>query len=194
MPYTISDLAMLHSREGQTIRTWSIEFSEYLSPTANPGENKTRLFSVEDARKIALIADYRKRRRSADEIVIALRSGELGDMPEFEPEELQELDVKSIKQRAELQIEALQYKVLQLNDDRENALQLAEQAQQYREKVIELEATLKAVERQFERQLERIERRLEDTKEKDIQIGGLQREIGRLQGELDALRRQQDNE
>jgi DNA-binding transcriptional MerR regulator len=66
----------------QTVKNWCDEFVDYLSPYARPGGGQKRLFTVDDMRVFALIAEYRQRGWHWKDAHKALAKGERGTIPE----------------------------------------------------------------------------------------------------------------
>jgi DNA-binding transcriptional MerR regulator len=58
-----------------TLRNWSAEFADYLSPQANPPKGQRRVYSDEDAAVLALVAIERSDKRPYAEIHAALADG-----------------------------------------------------------------------------------------------------------------------
>jgi DNA-binding transcriptional MerR regulator len=83
----VADIARLFRVSGQTVRQWSIEFAEHLSPTANPGRNRTRNYTEDDLAVFALIAEMKARGRVYHDIHTALSIGQRGEIPS--PETIQ---------------------------------------------------------------------------------------------------------
>lgn len=67
------DVARQLSIGGSTVRAWSKEFAEYLSPTAVGGDDRRRDFTVRDLQIMALIKGMSDRNVSRDEMNLELR-------------------------------------------------------------------------------------------------------------------------
>lgn len=80
--YTTSSIAKLFGVTDQTVKNWAKEFAEHLSPTAQPPEGQKRMFTLDDIRVFALVADFSKRGFSYEDAHTSLRSGQRGDIPE----------------------------------------------------------------------------------------------------------------
>lgn len=91
-----SDLAKWLGLAAVTIRQWSAgEWAQYLSPTAQGGEGRSRVFSERDAQIIAHIARLKASGQDRDSIHAALKSMQADDWrglpampaapPDFEP-------------------------------------------------------------------------------------------------------------
>lgn len=66
----------------QTVKNWSDEFVDFLSPTATPPKGRRRVFTLDDMRVFALVHDYHKRGHTYADAQTALAAGQRGDMPE----------------------------------------------------------------------------------------------------------------
>ena len=103
--FTVKDAETLYGVTGQTIRVWCDEFSEFLSPSANPGSRRTRMLTHDDMRVLALIASMQKDGFHFPDIGNSLRNGERGQAPESPNglAELSKVDRKLIEQVRDLQ-------------------------------------------------------------------------------------------
>ncbi len=78
MAYKRLQVAQHFGRDTETIRRWSIEFSQYLSLAANSqGRNKS-IYTDTDMETLSLIRDMYDKGSSAEDIHIALKSGQKG--------------------------------------------------------------------------------------------------------------------
>jgi DNA-binding transcriptional MerR regulator len=68
----------------QTVKNWCDEFNNYLSPQARPGDGKKRFFNVDDLKVFALVNDYHKRGLRWEDVHLALRNNQRGDLPDSE--------------------------------------------------------------------------------------------------------------
>jgi DNA-binding transcriptional MerR regulator len=159
--YNTDHVAALHGVTIQTVRAWSMEFEKYLSPYANPGARRQRLFTPDDMAVFDLIAQLKGQGRNFQEIHEALASGQRGGSPETPPSELEALIADNSHTELVAQNNALVRRVEALQAE-------IEELRRYRDENIALKARLDTMEGQL-------------TKE---------REIGRLEGELEALKRQ----
>lgn len=73
---TVSKLATQFGTSKNTIRVWTAEFSEYLSPTAQPPKGQPRRYTDDDLRVLALVAYMRSDAVPYDDIRSALASGQ----------------------------------------------------------------------------------------------------------------------
>lgn len=79
----------------ETVRTWAEEFKEYLSPLANPGEGRHRVFSEDDLRVFSLVSNMKETGSTFSDIHVTLKTGERGRLPEigFDDEVVEELAI-----------------------------------------------------------------------------------------------------
>lgn len=83
MKYTTQHAQAIFNVSHTTIKNWTKEFAEYLSPTATPEANKARQFTEADLAVLALIAELKANRSASfEDIHFALRSGQRGTLPE----------------------------------------------------------------------------------------------------------------
>jgi DNA-binding transcriptional MerR regulator len=83
--FTSGTISKLLKVSRETIRAWSVEFHEYLSPGATPGNGRQRIFSESDLRVLSLIAIEKGRGALFADIHLALRNGQRAEPPvEFE--------------------------------------------------------------------------------------------------------------
>lgn len=79
------DLAKWLDISVSSVKTWSREFGEYLSPAAQGGDNTARrYFDEQDARVLALVADLRSKNIPWDDIhatLASLKAHEWADLP-----------------------------------------------------------------------------------------------------------------
>jgi len=81
--FSVKDLSDLFGVTGQTIRQWSEEFVEYLSPRANPGKHRTRTYNEEDVEVFVLVAQMKEIGNVYEDIHVALASGQRGQLPDL---------------------------------------------------------------------------------------------------------------
>src|SRR5690348_3968566 len=89
MAYSSRQIAALYSVSIETIRVWTLEFAEYLSPTAQPGRNKNRVYTVTDLEVLSLVAELKNQGKVFSDIHLALKAGQRGAAPILEPQEIQ---------------------------------------------------------------------------------------------------------
>lgn len=165
--YTTATAATLYAKREQTIRNWVNEFKDYLSPTAQPGRGKNLLFTLDDMQVLSLASNLRQIGTSYAEIHIALQNGERGSMPDAEPKELAKQTHQEMNKQLALHIQVLRGQL-------EEAQQEAARAKELELEVARLQAQVEILGR--------------------VDVPELYKEIGRLSGELDALRRQIDKD
>lgn len=151
--HTICDFYKI-SRE--TVRTWSAEFAEYLSPTANPGKGRQRQFSDSDLAVLSLVAEMKNQGSLFDDIHLALRNGQRGTIPPAA------LALTETEQPKEIP----------------RSLSLRQEVERLR---IELQRVLESGQRK-DAQIELLTRQLEAAQR---EIRDLNREIGRLEADRD---------
>lgn len=121
--YTSRHASKLYEITPQTVSVWSKEFAQYLSPTANPGERKKRIFTAEDMSVFSLISDMQKQGASFPEIHASLKTGSRGDPPEISPDDVHSVIFSDTETRLALEVERMQSALL----DARQALQKADQ-------------------------------------------------------------------
>ena len=112
--YSSQHTAMMFGVARETIRNWADEFAEYLSPLATPGHGKRRMYSYDDLRVIALVAELKKQGMTYADIHVSLKNGQRGQPPLVFPEDVQALVVSKQERQLELGVEYLQQNMLQL--------------------------------------------------------------------------------
>jgi DNA-binding transcriptional MerR regulator len=91
--YSVIQAARMVGVSSNTIRTYSKEFSQFLSPGATPGPREERRFVDEDIAIFVTVKTLRARRQPADGILDALLKGERyepADSPQEAPDRPQE--------------------------------------------------------------------------------------------------------
>jgi DNA-binding transcriptional MerR regulator len=187
MGYSSKHLELIHNVSHETVRRWAEEFAEFLSVTANPGKGKHRIFTDEDMQVLSLVAEYKDRNSTYEDIHAALRSGQRGDMPTLPPPEVQAIVLGENEKRLALELDYLK-----------RALQEAQHEARRAEVIREENIKLKA-------QMEMTEQRVGDLKDQIEQLGAqlikaqdeirkLSKEVGESYGKgiLDALERRGD--
>ncbi|MBA3873377.1 MAG: hypothetical protein H0X30_29950, partial [Anaerolineae bacterium] len=66
----------------ETIRKWAVEFENELSPTANPGDGRQRVFVDDDLAIFALISEMKGQGKLYTDIHAALANGQRGSAPQ----------------------------------------------------------------------------------------------------------------
>lgn len=80
--YTAIQVAHLFHLARETVRQYSLEFSAVLSPGANPGTGRTRVYTDDDLEVFALIVEMKGQGRQYDDIHASLANGQRGSIPE----------------------------------------------------------------------------------------------------------------
>lgn len=78
--YKTGELRAYFNVTRQTISIWCREFSDYLSPNANPADNSRRSLNDDDFRVLSLIAEMTAEGKTYDAIHLALAAGQRGDL------------------------------------------------------------------------------------------------------------------
>src|SRR4051794_16913775 len=102
MAYTTRQIAALYSVSIETIRIWTLEFAEYLSPTAQPGRNKNRVYTVSDLEVLALVSELKGQGKIFSDVHLALKAGQRGAAPNLEPQEIQAITYGEREKRLSL--------------------------------------------------------------------------------------------
>lgn len=177
MQYRSQHVATIYGITIETVNVWAREFSEYLSPTAHPGQRKARLFTRDDMAVIDLIASLRKQQMSYEDIHATLASGQRGDPPEVEPEQVQAIVSTEHETRLALDNERLKMALV----DAQQALKKAEselsRLRELEDKSIRLEAQIEA-ERASKKEL--LEQQETQRQELQSQIADLHQQIKEL--------------
>ena len=79
--YSTQDVCSIFKISHQTVKNWAIEFASFLSPSATPQAGKKRLFTVDDLRVFALVNEYRDRQFTYEDVHVALRNNQRGEVP-----------------------------------------------------------------------------------------------------------------
>lgn len=74
--YSVSQMARAINRTPPTVRAWTKEFGDFLSPTANPPRGEERQFTEEDAAVLRTVATLRDQGIEYADIIAALDRGE----------------------------------------------------------------------------------------------------------------------
>jgi DNA-binding transcriptional MerR regulator len=79
--YTTKHVIDLFAVSHETVKNWSHEFADYLSPSATPPAGTKRVFTDDDLRVLALVSDYKKRGLTYADAHMALKSNQRGEIP-----------------------------------------------------------------------------------------------------------------
>lgn len=121
--YAVKHVAKLFDISQQTVGVWAKEFEQYLSPTANPGKRKKRLFSFEDMAVFSLVSSMQGQGKIFADIHMSLKAGVRGEVPDFSPDELGDIVSGGAETRLKIEVERMQHSLL----DARQALKQAEQ-------------------------------------------------------------------
>ena len=196
--YTSGEIAKIYGVVTETVRNWTIEFSNYLSEGAQPGRNKKRTYSLDDMRVLSLVASMKERNLTNDDIHASLRSGQRGEIPELSPDDVKLLTLGDQEKRLSLQVDQLERTVVQLRQELTVAQEHAAQAMQYKEDNIKLSTSLEYVQKDLEETKTRIQTlehtHTEAVKDLNKRIEELARQLGQeyVRGVMDTLRERGD--
>jgi len=143
------ELAEIFQVAEPTIRTWSGEFEQFLSPDANPGEGRTRYYSEEDVRVLALVAEMKGQGKQVEDIAASLSIGKRGDV---------ESAVQAAQQRPQSLDQAIVYieqLVSRVESLQEQVSAQANEITQWRDEANQLKGQLAAIRDKEERDAER---------------------------------------
>lgn len=168
--YSNRQTAALFGVSLETIRNWAYEFSQYLSPTANPGKGKHRMYSQDDLDVFALANELKKQGMTYADIHVALQNGQRGYPPNLAPDEVQAIVVNEQERRLSTEIEVLQRTVVQLKRELDEAEAKVKRADEIWAANIRLETLtttqqqrIDELKEQLDKARERIEKLLEES-------------------------------
>ncbi|MEO8392154.1 MAG: MerR family transcriptional regulator [Chloroflexota bacterium] len=87
--YSTKHITDIFKVSSETVRNWSREFGGYLSESAKPDAGSSRRFTPQDMQVFALIADYKKRGYKFEDMHLALKSGQRGEVPQASDSQLE---------------------------------------------------------------------------------------------------------
>jgi DNA-binding transcriptional MerR regulator len=120
--YKNKDIQELFDISADTVRVWSEEFKEYLSPLANPGSGRHRIFNDDDLSVFALVSSIKDKGLTYAEAHAALQAGQRGDVPEL-------IEGRAIELQSNLELQIIKQKNEALQQERDNALQRVQNLQ-----------------------------------------------------------------
>lgn len=151
MAYTNQHLCTMFNISHQTGKNWAKEFAQFLSPSANPGDNRQRVYNMDDLRVFSLVHEFRNAGKTYDEIHAALANGSRGDIPQFEFDALSPTGAKN------REIAILQTQIIDLQRQLDTARMSSAVDRALREKAEkELEAAIAEIAR-LNREIGRLE-------------------------------------
>jgi DNA-binding transcriptional MerR regulator len=169
MEYTSRQVAELYKVSVETIRQWTQEFGDFLSLSTRPGANKSRRYSVEDMRVLALVADMKHMGMGSDDILATLLSGQRGADPD-EIEQGAQLAIQSDREkRLSFEVSRLSGLFEQTKKQLEEAQAKLAEMQQVRDENVKLQTSLEheAQQRQaLEQQVKELHTRAQELAER----------------------------
>ena len=111
--YQTKDVCEAFGISRQTVRIWTAEFAEYLSPSATPEKGQQRNFSDDDMSVFALVHEVKQRGGTYDNAHLQLKSGQRGEMP-GEP--------LSVQAEPEMHLSSLRGQITRLSNQLESAI------------------------------------------------------------------------
>jgi DNA-binding transcriptional MerR regulator len=181
--YSTKHLGTLFGVTPETIRLWTAEFAEYLSPTAHPGPNRARYYTQEDLDVLTLVANLKADGIVFTEIHASLRAGQRGDAAVQSPDEISEIATANREQRLALEVERLHRQLAEVRHELESQRKVADQVHAMREDNVHLKARAELIEEERHRLVQQIT-------ELNARIEQLAEKAGHeyAKGFLDALR------
>jgi DNA-binding transcriptional MerR regulator len=169
MQYRSSHVATIYDISTHTVGTWAREFEEYLSPTANPGTKKQRMFTTEDMRVFSLVSELQKQGMAFAEIHANLKSGNRGDAPVIEPNEVQAIVSGEVETRLAIENQRLKQAMVDAQDALKKAQTELAKMREVEDDNIRLRAQLEAeqaakadIETRLEKQVEQLQKEIKD--------------------------------
>jgi DNA-binding transcriptional MerR regulator len=186
VPYRTSHVCKLFEISYETVRNWTTEFGEYLSPTAKPGKHRKRLYTDLDMRVFSLVAELKQQGMTYEEIHANLQSGERGKPPTLDPKDLQALVTSETEHRLALEVERLQQALIRTQAELKQVEELRQELEQTKRDNIRFEAKLESITETARDERERLETRVRELTQR---IEELARESGKeyARGMIDAL-------
>ena len=86
--FTVTQAARASGISASTVRLWSREYSEYLSPGARPGKGEQRLFAPDDIAIFKTVRAIRESGGNTDQIIAALDNGERLETTQETPQDV----------------------------------------------------------------------------------------------------------
>ena len=172
MSYLSKHLATLFKIAPETLRQWTIEFKDYLSPTANPGANKQRTYTVEDTQILSYIAEQKKAGFTFEEIHVALQNGQRAEAPNLSPEELEEIVGTSEDTQLAIRVSHLQHDLAIAQDALKKAEIRLTEMRQIQEDKIRLEAELAMAQKYHSAEVSRLQETIDRLSQQLQQLTG----------------------
>jgi DNA-binding transcriptional MerR regulator len=154
-----------------TVRNWSSEFAEYLSPTATPGNRKKRDFTPEDLAVFALVSEFKQGKATYDDIHLALKMGQRGKPPEISEDQLKLISATESEKRASLEIVSLQRHIADLAEMLRTARAEAAETRVLAEKNASLTTQVDMLTKERDEAKAKLEAAITEAKELNRQLG-----------------------
>ena len=138
-----ADVKDLFGISHQTVRRWTEEFEQYLSTNATPPEGQMRLFTEDDLKVLALVADIKNRGGTYEDAHTMLRAGDRGEIPDAPPSDQQKQVVLS---QLAIQNRELKQQIDTINAQKDAA---EKEATELKEEVIRLQTRLEEAEKRI---------------------------------------------
>ena len=184
MSISTKDIATYYGYSKPAIRAWAMEFAEYLSPTANPGQGRNRVFTVEDLEVIDYVAQRKREQATFEQIHVELKRGSRGKAPDLTEKDLKLLSATEAEKRVSIEVAALQRRIVDLTGQLATAEKRAAETDALRVKLATVENTAELTKQQLEETKVAL-------KEAQARIESLIREAGEqyTRGVMDMLER-----
>jgi DNA-binding transcriptional MerR regulator len=154
-----------------TVRNWSEEFAEYLSPTATPGNRKKRDFMPEDLAVFALVSELKQKKATYEDIHIALKMGQRGTPPEISEDRLKLISANEGEKRANLEIVSLQRHIVDLTQMLRAARAEAAETRALAEKNASLTTQVEMLTRERDEAKAKLDEAITEAKDLNRQLG-----------------------
>ena len=156
--YQTKDVCELFDISRQTVRIWTAEFAEYLSPSATPEKGQQRNFSDDDMTVFALVHEVKQRGGTYENAHLQLKNGQRGNLP---------VEQKLVQAEPEMHLSTLRGQITRLSNQLESAIT-------ERDELRISAAQEKALRQRADEQLEHAQKKIDE----------LNQEIGMLKARL----------
>ncbi len=170
--FSTAEMAAYYQVSEQTIRAWSKEFADDLSPTSNPGIGKNRSFALEDFSVLTIVDEMKKQRKAFEEIHAALNAGQRAQPPDLTEKDMKALAATEGEKKATLEIQALQQYIIDLQQRLNRAEETAEASE-----------ALKIKNAQLETRVEILQSQADELVALRTEVRRLEREVGKTHGQ-----------
>lgn len=167
--YRAREVATIYNVTTQTIGVWAREFAEYLTPSANPGSRKMRLFTKDDMRVLSLVSSLQGKGLTFEEIHANLKTGARGELPNIEPEEALEITARDIDDRLSIEVSRLKAALIDAQMALKNAQEDLARLREVEDENIRLRTQLEderaskeTLERQLQNQIDTLTQKIEE--------------------------------